>query len=325
MSDLRVRMLAGEPPASLAELAASPAGSFFHTPVWLRAVTLAAPHLRSALLAAEDADGTLQAALPLLMAERFGVRRFYAGAWGTYGGVVARNEAGRSAVASELAQLARRPRTALVRVHDFGATLPPLSGWERAEEECLVLDLPADPEFLFRDAFTTQNRNKIRKAEKLGVTVRRAGDAAALGHYADLYAESAQRWRLARPLPRAFFLALASAPAGVDVWLAERSGEVLAGLLNFTWGGQVMNWGNASRRDAWGASPNNLLHWRAIEAACCDPHGPRLYNFGGSTGLPGVETFKTAFGPRPHRYSKLEHRAAWAGWLLRARRLGREA
>jgi CelD/BcsL family acetyltransferase involved in cellulose biosynthesis len=325
MTDLRVHLHAGEPPAALAELAQSSAGSFFHTPAWLRAVRVAAPHLQPRVIAVEDSAGTLRAALPLLVAERWGVRRVYAGAWGTYGGVVAHDPAAAAAAGRALAALARAPRTALVRVHDFAASLASEAGWFETEEVCLVLDLPADPEVLFRDAFTTQNRNKIRKAEKLGVAVRRGAGAEALGLYADLYAESALRWQLATPLPRAFFLALAAAPAGVDVWLAEHQGQVMAGLLNFTCGGQIMNWGNVSRRDAWGASPNNLLHWRALAAACADPYGPRLYNFGGSTGLPGVETFKSAFGPRAYRYRRCEHRAAWAEWLLRARRGTREA
>ena len=214
---------------------------------------VAMPQLAVRVILVEDAAGTLQAAVPLLVAERWGVRRVYAGAWGTYGGVVARSAAASTAAAGALAALARAPRTALVRVHDFAASLGSTAGWLETEELCLVLDLPADPEVLFHEAFTTQNRNKIRKAEKLGVTVRRGSGPEDLGRYADLYAESAVRWGFATPLRREFFLALAAAPAGVEVWLAERAGEVLAGLLNFNCGGQVMNWGNVSRRDALGA------------------------------------------------------------------------
>jgi lipid II:glycine glycyltransferase (peptidoglycan interpeptide bridge formation enzyme) len=205
-----------------------------------------------------------------------------------------------------------------VRVHDFASTLGSPPGWTVVEETCQVLDLPADPEVLFRDAFTTQNRNKIRKAEKLGVRVRRANDAASLALYATLYHDSARRWNMARPQPRALFEALADVP-GVDCWLAERDGETIAGLLNFTCGGQVMNWGNASRRDAWGASPNNLLHWRALEAACRAAEGPRLYNFGASAGLPGVETFKAAFGARVRVHPRVERRADWVAWFDRMR------
>jgi hypothetical protein len=307
----RVRLQAGDPPDELAELAATPAGHFFLTPAWMRAVAASEPRLLPHVLRVDDEAGALAAACPFFVVRRCGVRRLYAGAWGTYGGIVGRDLEALAAARRAFTALARGPRTMLARVHDFDGCFAGEEGWSEVQETGLVLDLPADPQTLFRDAFTMQNRNKIRKAEKLGVTVRRASDRAALERYAELYAESAARWGIERPLPARFFLALAGT-RHVDVGLAERDGEPLAALLNFTCGGQVMNWGNVSRRDAWGASPNNLLHWRAIEAACLDARGPRLYNFGGSAGLPGVETFKEAFGPRPYAYLRRERVAGWA-------------
>jgi len=314
-----LRLQEGEPPAALDELARTATGHFFQTRAWLGAVRVAAPHLAPGAFVLEDSGGGLRAACPFLAARRFGVQRLYAGAWGTYGGIVGRDPASCEELRRGIAGWVAAPRIALVRIHDFAGSLRGTSGWERTAETCQVLDLPADPSLLFETAFTTQNRNKIRKAEKQGLVVRPARDQAALTHYADLYAESAQRWQLATPLPAAFFLALAAVPE-VDVWLAERDGVPVAALLNFRCGGQIMNWGNVSRRDAWGSSPNNLLHWRAIEAACVDAAGPRLYNFGGSGGHSGVETFKSAFGTREHRYLRWEHRAGWAAWLERSRR-----
>jgi len=315
---LVLRLDAGPPPPALATLAATAAGCFFQTPAWLAAAARAEPRLRPIVLGAWDAGGALRAACPLLESRRLGLRFWYGGAWGTYGGIVGEDATAAAAVRARLEELAAARAVALVRVHDFAATLMMPAGFTAHEETCQVLELPSDPAVLFRDAFTAQNRNKIRKAEKLGVRVRRANDAEALGSYAELYRESARRWDVARPLPAALFAALAGC-AGVDVWLAEKDATVIAGLLNFTYGGQVMNWGNASRRDAWGASPNNLLHWRAIEAACHDSHGPRLYNFGSSAGLPGVETFKAAFGARARTHLRHERRARWVAWLQRAR------
>jgi CelD/BcsL family acetyltransferase involved in cellulose biosynthesis len=313
---LDVRLL-DEPPPALAALAAGPDGCFFHTPAWLAAVSRAEPRLRPLVVAAFAADGTLRAACPLLEANRFGVRRWYGGAWGTYGGIVGADPAAVAAVRARVVALAAG--VALVRVHDFAHTLGAPPGFRVAEERCQVLDLPADPEVLFRDAFTSQNRGKIRKAENAGVVVRRQNDRAGLDAYAALYRESAPRWNVRRPTPAALFAALGGVP-GVDVWLAEKAGEPIAGLLNFTYGGQVMNWGNASRRDAWNVAPNNLLHWRAIEAACRTADGPRLYNFGSSTGLPGVEAFKAAFGARVRSHPRCERRAGWLSWVERARR-----
>jgi CelD/BcsL family acetyltransferase involved in cellulose biosynthesis len=309
---MRVRVHEGEVPDALATLAAAPAGSFFQSPAWMQAVIAAEPRFAPLVVAVEGDAGEWLAACPFLVARRLGVLCLYAGARGTYGGILARDARAAALAREHVAALARSLRVALVRIHDFAATLAGLP-WTEREESCQVLDLPVDPEVLFRDAFTSQNRNKIRKAEKLGLEVRRSAGVEALERYADLYAESAARWGIRRPLPRRFFRALAGAP-GVDVWLAEKEGAALAALLNFTWGGQVMNWGNVSRRDAWSASPNNLLHWRALAAACRDPHGPRLYNFGSSAGLPGVETFKSAFGARTHAYVRREHRAAWWAW-----------
>jgi len=318
MADFNVRMVAGDPPEALAGLAAGPGGSFFHTPAWLRAVVQAEPRLRPRTLLIEDAGGTVHAACPLLVASHFGILRVYSGAWGTYGGIVGRTEPAVRAARTALERFVASPRVALARVHDFAASLDGEGFWSATEEVCQVLDLPRDPEELFRDAFTMQNRNKIRKAEKQGVRVQCANDRAALGQYAVLYGESAARWEIARPLPSGFFAGLAQVP-GVDVWLAEHEGATVAALLNFTWGDQVMNWGNVSRRTAWRLSPNNLLHWRALEAACRADAGPRLYNFGASTGLPGVETFKSAFGVRRQVYARREHRARWVAWIGRGR------
>lgn len=313
-----LRLRAGAPPAGLESLATAPGGHFFATPAWLALVHRVEPRMRPHVLWIESADGVVEAACPLMEVRRFGVRRYYGGAWGTYGGILARSEAGQRALQEALDALARQPRVALVRLHDFFDSLREANAglWSTAVESCQVLDLPADPQVLFRDAFTSQNRNKIRKAEKQGVRVRRGRDAAALGDYARLHALSAERWGISAR-PESFFAALADTHPGVDVWMAEAGGEPVAALLNFTCGGQIMNWGNVSRRDAWSLSPNNLLHWRALEAACLDAAGPRLYNFGSSTGLPGVQTFKAAFGARQHSYRRREHRPAWLGWMGR--------
>lgn len=309
----RVRAVAGELPSELDALAATAGGSFFQSAAWLRAVVRAAPEYEPFVLLAET-DG-VTAACPLLRRRRWGTSWFYGGVWGTYGGIVSRDAPAAIAVQEALLRLARDARVLCIRVHDFAGTLADAPGWRRTAESCHVLDLPADANALWDGVFTSQNRNKIRKAEKLGVVVRRARDAAAFASYVALYRESSARWGTERALPAVFFEALAGAHPGVDVWLAEHEGEAVAALLNFTCGGQVMNWGNVSRRAAWNLSPNNLLHWRALQAACADAAGPRLYNFGSSAGLPGVETFKSAFGAREYIYRRREAGPAWVARL----------
>ena len=334
-------------PEGLDALAALPQASFFHRTAWWRALQAVLRCTPYVLLAREG--GHLQGACALAAVRRFGLLRLYAAPLGTYGGILARTENAAVALGHALRSLSQEPRVALVRIHDFtgttaaalreaaGATAPgpptpghhdPTEAWEGAPgwhaiaESSQVLDLPEEPQSLFEHSFTAQNRNKIRKAERAGLTVRRGADATYLDAYAALYRTALPRWRLHRPLPPALFAALAGA-SGVDVWLAERAGRPVAALLNLRGGGQIMNWGNVSLPEAWRDAPNNLLHWRALEAACLDRQGPRLYNFGASAGLPGVHAFKAAFGARDHAMLRLEYRAPWLAWVAPLRRWGR--
>lgn len=310
-------------PPDVDELCSLPEASFFHSPRWFAALMAVSSTWRVGALVARDSEARIVGALPFVWRSRFGARRVYAGPWGTYGGAIARDVATVATLTQALRDLAASPRTLLVRVHDFAgvctATLRGTPHWTSVDERCQVLDLPADPRQLFDSSFTSQNRNKIRKAEKNGIRVREASGAPALATYASLYEDSTTRWHVRRTLPAGLFGALANAGSAVQVWIAERDDTPVAALLNFRAGGQIMNWGNVSRREAWKHAPNNLLHWRAIEAACRDATGPRLYNFGSSAGLPGVEAFKSAFGARERVYPRLEYVTPWLGWARRAR------
>jgi hypothetical protein len=324
-SDLQVRVLEDAWPEAAESLCALPSASFFQRPQWFRAVQRAESRLAPFVLTVSDATGSLQGAWLFAAVRRWGLTRLYAGPWGTYGGILARHAAAATALRQALPRLVARRRIVLVRVHDFQLPygkegVEPF--WSLRPEVCQVLDLPEDASVLFRDAFTSQNRNKIRKAEKAGLRVRRAANAAALQAYARLYGQSTKRWQLRRTLPERFFAALAGID-GVEVWLAEDREGPVAALLNLRAGGQIMNWGNVSLRRSWHQAPNNLLHWKAIEAACGDPTAPRLYNFGSSAGLPGVYAFKAAFGAREHVYTRSEHRSRILAWTRRGRGEGR--
>jgi CelD/BcsL family acetyltransferase involved in cellulose biosynthesis len=308
----------GSVPDELDTFRRSPSASFFQSAAWLRLVSTVLPHTRPWVICVRDAQDRLQAALPLLEHRRWGMRQLVGGPWGTYGGVLSHDALAVQPLLEFLEQVARR--CSLVRIHDFAESLQTLPGsWRRVPESCQVVELPDDASELFA-RFTSQNRNKIRKAEKNGVEVTRHADAASLEIYASLYAELVQRLQVARPTPAALFRGLAACP-GVEVWLARHDGTVVAGLLNLNWGGQIMNWGNVSRPEAWKWAPNNLLHWRALEAACGDATGPRLYNFGSSAVSEQVHTFKKSFAAVDRLYPRCEWMSPWRQWLERLRRI----
>ena len=106
--------------------------------------------------------------------------------------------------------------------------------------------LDADYEEL-RKRFKPSARNKIRKALKAGVGVRRAESEADFLLYYTVLEECSRDWEI-RPRPGpAFFSALSKLDQDVvQMWLAVRDGHVLGGDLNFAMHGTVMNWGNVS-------------------------------------------------------------------------------
>lgn len=318
-SKLVVHIEPGEVPQDLAEFAAAKDASFFQSPQWLRLVSRIDGRYQPWVPCVRRGE-QLVAALPMLEVRQYRTRRLYGGPWGTYGGVIAHDATAAQALLAWLQQQA--PSFSLVRLHDFCGSLSMLdTSWSSVQESSQVIELANDPKRLFADAFTAQNRNKIRKAEKNDVQVQCRDDAEALQAYADLYARLASRVAVSIPLSRGLLVGLAGCP-GVQVWLAHRHDEVIAGLLNFRWGGQIMNWGNVSSPESWKYAPNNLLHWKALEHACLDASGPRLYNFGSSAVSEKVYTFKKSFGAVDHVYPRRQHTSGWLRLLNQVRRRG---
>ena len=316
-SELLVQVDPGIVPEDLADFASAVDASFFQSPDWLRLVAGVEGRYRPWVPCVRDAAQRLLAALPLFEVRQWGTRRLYGGPWGTYGGIVSHDETATQALAAWFQQQAGS--FALVRLHDFSDSfVSPGNSWNRQLESTQIVELPHDPQRLFEGTFTSQNRNKIRKAEKNDVTVACYDDATALQVYAELYARLASRLEVADPLSRGLFAGLAACP-GVQVWLAHRQGQVIAGLLNFRWGGQIMNWGNVSSPESWKYAPNNLLHWKALQHACLDVDGPRLYNFGSSAVSEKVHTFKKSFGAVDRSYARHERTSGWLSWLQRLR------
>jgi CelD/BcsL family acetyltransferase involved in cellulose biosynthesis len=303
------------------------AATFFHTSTWnaLLEETGAGFHPVWLLL---DAGGTLAAGLPAAIRERSGVRVLSSMPHGTFGGPVVSPGAPDGAAASLLdtfRKTAREARTGAAHLVDFaGRVGDRLEGFETAEGTAQVLALDRDYEELW-SGFKPSARNKIRKAQKAGVTVRRADSEADFLTYCDMLAECERKWGAVSEFSEEFFRALSGVDRGlVHVWLAEHEGEIIAGDLNFVTNGTVFNWGNVSRESAKRLAPNNLLHAAAIEDGLREGHS--VYNLGSSAGIPGVEAFKESFGTtrvayREYRSEKPWYRAARA--LATGRRGGR--
>ena len=175
-----------------------------------------------------------------------------------------------------------------------------------------VVELPGSVEDLrFGDA---RNHNRIRtgvrKARRQGLVVRGAERLADVRAWYRLYLDT-MRHHLVPARPLRLFEAIWEElrPRGMmDLLLAERDGELLAGSLLLGSGATRFYAFNGVRRSALALRPNDLLQWHAIEAACRD--GRRFYDLGEvSDGNEGLAAFKRKWGATERRLWRYYHPA----------------
>jgi CelD/BcsL family acetyltransferase involved in cellulose biosynthesis len=156
--------------------------------------------------------------------------------------------------------------------------------------EVIRLDTTRPFDAVRETSFSSEARRSVRAATGAGLSVR----PGSVAEYYPLYLATMRR--LGSPqFPESFFLDLAAElDDDLSVFVAERDGEAVGGILLLDCGGARMIWSNASRRDAWDVHPNHRLYAAAIEDACVT--SVDVVDFGRSRPGTGVHSFKRQFG-----------------------------
>jgi CelD/BcsL family acetyltransferase involved in cellulose biosynthesis len=163
------------------------------------------------------------------------------------------------------------------------------------------LELGPGFEALWEQSFSSKNRNSTRKAEKAGIEVGRAED---VGAYHALYAAASRGWGYSDPpYPRALLDALMDS-GYAELWLGRLEGNPIAGALLLRGSHDVFYWSGAVAAEHRTIAPGNAVIKAAIKSAC--DRGLAYFDFGASTGLPGVAAFKESFGAAEVRYATVE-------------------
>lgn len=296
--------------------------TFFHTLEWARHIEATIPGWRRQYLIAR-LNGRLAGAVPFMTRAKKGALVAASMPFGTYGGVIVDPDASRAIphrLAHRFIDIGRSSRVVQSVLVDFAGRLsPPELGYRTgAMNHAHVIDLEPGYDALWR-GFRQTNRNKVRKARRAGITVRRAHAASEYYEYYKILLSCCRRWGRRDYLGSRFFCELSRLDQeGVHLWLAEDDGKPIAGLLNFAWGRTIFGWGNVSLSGKWCHAPNNLLHVVAIQDAV--RRGARTYNLGANPGLPGVEVFKASFGTRLRGYRTYRTEKPWFRFLRETRR-----
>jgi lipid II:glycine glycyltransferase (peptidoglycan interpeptide bridge formation enzyme) len=150
-------------------------------------------------------------------------------------------------------------------------------------------------ENVWQTHFTPQRRRQVGCARRRGLRLRRAHTLDDFRAHFELYADM-MRERCAQPiLPYRLFEQLARCESpGVQLWVAEHAGQIIASNLAFFHGAIAISWSGAMRRAHAAYHPTVALHHATAREACAQ--GCRAYHLGASPGLPGVARFKEQFG-----------------------------
>jgi len=295
--------------------------TFFQTSDWSELLSRTVPGMRSSCLTGR-VGGELVCGLPFVRIRKGAFGVLASMPYGTFGGPVLGRGAPPGAarhLVSAFARLAASPLVAAAHLVDFAGRIhEPPPGFDVVSEETQIIRLAATVEET-RGSFRPTARNKIRKAEKEGVRVRRAVTESDFLEYGRMLAVCSRRWGARCDFGPAFFRELALLdPDVVVMWLAEHEGRIIAGDLTFTLHDMNIHWGNVSVEDAKRLAPNNLLHLATIQEA--HRAGLARVNLGASAGIQGVDEFKASFGATrvPYRRYAMEK-----PWYRAARALAR--
>ena len=275
-------------------VAAHPIATPFHHPDWTRLVA-GCYGFRAFALAVSDAAGVIRAGLPVVEVRHFrGGPKWVSLPYTDYCPPLVSERQEEEELA---AALQRAGRAAGVRRVEVRA---PIAGGSASGPTALrhVLALGRNPAEVYAGFHRSQVQRNIRRAEREGLTVRRATRPHDL---VDTFYRLHLRTRRRQGVPvqpRRFFRLLwehAIANGLGSVLIVEVSGQPIAAAVLLAWNGTVIYKFGASDASRWSLRPNHLLFWHAIRAAC--EQGYRWFDFGRTDiGQEGLRNFKLSWG-----------------------------
>jgi hypothetical protein len=310
--------------AWLAACHADASATYFHTPYW--AGIFSEYHGGALVPCAQRLtfDDGSSAIVPLARSRRLGGAfvRHYSTAPGTYGGSVTTASGGNNA-APIVRHLNSLPNICW-QENPFDASMVETDIPGSRDQFTQVIDLRRPLEAIYAAADRAQHK-ALRKAQREGVTARIAESEADWSAYHDLYLDSLRRWRTAGRRSKVvysrelFGILRRRQGENIRLWLAEKEGAAVSGMVCLYWNHHMVTWHGAARAELFWLRPNNLLYWEAI----CDAHRREFWWFdcNPSGGNRGVETFKEYLGARRMRVRVVDRRSRLLKGILALRSL----
>lgn len=244
-------------------------------------------------------------------------------AWG-FGGPLSTEPLSAAHVRAILDDCARRPGVGVkLRPNPLHARIwadaTEASAWQRQDRVAHVLDLSGGFEKVWNDRFTGPTRNKVRKAEKAGVTVETGTGAALIDEFDGLFRRSIARWARQQNEfgwlaalrgrirdPKRKFSGMVQYSEGLlRISIARIDAVPVAGIIVLTDRNAHYTRGAIDEKRVGNSQAAYLLQKTAIEDACGRSCGH--YHMGETGSSQSLARFKSNFGAVAVPYAEYRH------------------
>jgi CelD/BcsL family acetyltransferase involved in cellulose biosynthesis len=274
---------------------AQPEATIFHHPAWVELLKTCYGY-KPMLFVILGASGQPVATLPLMQIDSWLTgRRVVSLPFSDFCPPLTIDDASLVDLVDGLQSWRRQNKVSEIQIH---WPLPGMDGVYPAETVARhITHLAPDSEQVFRSFAKTQIQQRIRKAERAGVSIRMSDSWEDLRLFYGLHLET--RKRLGTPIqPLRFFrllwVRLISQGLGF-VLLAYKDSQLLAGAVFLHCNKTLTYKYSASKPAYWKLHPNNLLLWHAICWGC--EHGYQVFDWGKTDlGNAGLREFKLGWG-----------------------------
>ncbi|HUV67982.1 MAG TPA: FemAB family XrtA/PEP-CTERM system-associated protein [Sedimentisphaerales bacterium] len=266
-----------------------PGAKLCHLFAWAQNVVRPLGHTSFYLVAQQD--GAVCGVLPLtLTRSRLFGNRMISEAFSNYGGPLAEDGVTSEALYHHAIELSIKHRCTSLELRNIEPL--PYDLHRRTDKVTMCLPLTSDPEDLW-NRLRPQIRNRIRKAEKAGLTVL-SGGREMLGDFYRIWTR--RMHQLGTPCyPRKLFVAILKAfPQDSRIFLVNLNGTVVGGLFVHSFNGLAESRWGAVLTEYNEMSPNYLLNWAAMQHF--GAAGAQRFDFGRSTVGSGQHVFKQRWG-----------------------------
>lgn len=291
---------------------ACPDATFYHSRAWVESLATTYPRMTFRALLARDGD-SLAGFFPYFLIRRGPIVTAWSMPFGAYGGPVATD--GRCA-----AELRRAYESVLAMPGILNAGWIDFSGgesyagWNRRTTSTHLIDLSRGFGSLWADLVDKQRQKRARRAQRLGVSVRRGDSSDDLTRYYEIYCHRMGDFGEATHHPLQLFSELlARGGDHVRLYVAEHDGVIVGGHVNFYWKDEVTAWTGVTTPESNPSQAGTLLYLEGLKLAC--EEGFASYNLGESLGRMSLVEFKESLGAVAHDYT-IFRRPSWLGKLV---------